>query len=404
MVPLLLGASWSLDLGPLFVGKAFMFLSSLAIIVLLYDITRRLFHERAGLIAAALFSFSAIFFQLGLHVLTELPSVLLLLVSVNLILRRRYMLSGLFFSLSVLTKYSMLVMALGFLAYFVYMRKDMLKSLSVFSLGAGILLVPFLVINALIYPSPFFPLTEASRVIRQVIGCNYLYFHPWYFYLAMVLRENILYLAAPFGIAWTKRLSRSRKYMLLFLLFVPLLYFTQLRCRDYRYLLTFLPFVTIFASTALDRLTKKVPEKVFIVLLFTLLLLSAGLGLSYYYRYEPWTAEEPSGYFTYLADRAAEGEVWVSDPRVTLHTDKRLHLLYYPVFNAELAEQWTTHFKQNKESVSFIMVDSCGGGLSCLADDAVCWQKKLALQEALEEYPVVFREYKEDCSYEIFST
>jgi 4-amino-4-deoxy-L-arabinose transferase-like glycosyltransferase len=404
LLPILLGLGWSLKLNPLLVGRISLFMASLGVIFLIYDIQLKLFSRRSAIIAALLFSFSAIFFQLGFHVLTDIPATLLLLLAVSQLIRKRFALAGLFYGLSVLTKFSMLLFAVGLVAYLAYLRKDRTASSAWFGLGAAIPLAPFLVVNCIAYGSPILPFVEASRIIRQVIGCNYHYFRPWYFYFAMIVRENVVYLLAPLGFYAAQKQANARR-MLALLLVVPLLYFTQLHCRDYRYLATFLPFVAMFASLGLERLTARLSGRVFKVFLLILLVLSASLGISYYYRYEPRSAQPVPDFFTFPENRSPTGEVWISNPLVTLHTDQRLRLLYYPVYNAELSVSINQEIEGNVDSIKFVFIDNCGGGLICPPGDSICMQEKGRLKEILaSNFQLVFLDSYDLCQYEIYST
>ena len=66
------------------------------------------------------------------------------------------------------------------------------------------------------------------------------------------------------------------------------------------------------------------------------------------------------------------GEIWISNPAVSLHTDQKLHLLYYPLYTTQKIEDFQ---KELIETGDYIFLDTCNGGMTCSPDDVSCPEK-----------------------------
>ena len=128
-----------------------------------------------------------------------------------------------------------------------------------------------------------------------------------------------------------KKFSRKNLLILLSLL-IPLLYFTQLHCREYRYLITFLPFVAITAAFGISSLLKKARINKFPIVIALALAISMPLALVYYHCNESNVKIMPMENFYHFAEnKTASGEIWVTNPLINLYVNKKVNLLYYPL-------------------------------------------------------------------------
>ncbi|MBD3203859.1 hypothetical protein GF327_06165 [Candidatus Woesearchaeota archaeon] len=78
--------------------------------------------------------------------------------------------------------------------------KKKIKQTILFGSGFLVFISFFLLFNSLLYNDFLSPYIDANKVIGQVLGCNYYFFQPWYFYLMKLPLNNIFYLAL---IQWT---------------------------------------------------------------------------------------------------------------------------------------------------------------------------------------------------------
>jgi hypothetical protein len=410
--PIFLGLVWFLKLDVFLLGRAAQLLLSLGSIYLLYDIASRVFGKRAAILASSIFSFSSILFFLGFHLYVEIPATFLLLLSIALLLRAKVFWSGIVFALSVLTKFPMLVYSIPLA--FLFLAKGFsdksrvmgLRGILRFAAGAFVPFLPFLVFNLFMYGSTVFPFIEAHRTILQVLGCNVLLFKPWYFYMQMLLLENPLYLLLPLGIlAALRNYSKERLFVVVCFL-VPFAYFTQLHCRDYRYLVIFLPFASICVSAFLDNETKHLSNKFFYALVISLFCISAVQGVRYYLANE--VRSEPdisSSYYRFLEHITPQKEVWVSNPIIGVYTDSRIYQIYYPVYNRFVVKDFNDYVLHHYQNISYVFLDTCGGGIICPPSDAVCVTETQKLLSFLRlKFSLVFNKEYGTCTYYIFES
>jgi hypothetical protein len=258
-----------------------------------------------------------------------------------------------------------------------------------------------------VYGNPLMPFIEARQAISQVLGCNVLRFKPWWQYFYWIYSESILHLFAFIGLIAYFSDFRRKNLLPLLCLVVPLLYFSQMHCRDYRYLALFIPFVALFSALGivyLFDLLKKVPKKYFIIVLLFVICFSVFKGVLFYVGNEN-TNTNPSAevYFSYLQDKDISREVWTSNPVISFYTDAALNKIYYPVYDGEASTDFYNYLNKNADRIEYVLLDNCGGGIICGPDDPVCNEKNEQMQDFLDEnFNKVYDETHGRCFYEIY--
>jgi len=408
--PLTLGFFWKLGLSPVFFGRLLEIILFLGIIWLVYKLTSSWFEERVGLIAAAIVSFSSIFYHLGFHLYTEIPAVFLVLLAIYLFEKKAVFTAGIITGLAFLTKFPTLLffIVLGLVLIF---RKEF-RSIIPLTIGFVLPIVPFFISNFVFYGSFFEPLLAANEVILRALGCNVLRYKPWLFYFqALFSSETKLHLFGILGLLLFFKEFSKKRLILLFSLVLPLAYFIQLHCRDYRYATLFIPFVACFTAFGLvflfDLIFKNIKgHKIIFCVLTTLVLLFTFHTANAFYR-----ANEPAEsdlvaqrYFYFLQNKTVEGEIWVSNPIISAYTDLRLEKIYYPIFGESVAADFSRYLKEHGDKISYVFLDNCGGGLICHPEDAVCKEQTEKLIAQLDEgFIKVFDEENKGCWYKIYA-
>ena len=384
--PAVLGLLWFLGLGSAIFGLILELLLSLGAVVLLYQITKHYFKEPAALFASAIFSFSSIFFYLGFHLYTEVPAVFFVLLSVYLFIRKRFYWSGFAVALAFLSKFPA-GMFLLVLLFVLLLDKDIKSSLKL-STGFLIPVIPVLIAYQIVYSSAMFPFLEAREVILRVLGCNVLRFRPWWHYFYLIYSENVLNLFAIAGLFAFFVKFKKDKLLPLLCLAVPLVYFSQMHCRDYRYLVLFIPFVAMFSSLGIIFLLDKIKshkKQVFTIVLIAVLGFSVFNGVRFYINKEVVvTNPAAEGYFRFLEHKDVSGEIWSSNPVVAVYTDAKVDKIYYPVYDAGISADFYNYLTKHTENVEYVFLDNCGGGIICRPDDAVCEEKNKDLRDFLD--------------------
>jgi len=254
-------------------------------------------------------------------------------------------------------------------------------------------------LNTLIYHNPIFPFVQAHDVILRVVGCNVLNKQPWYFYFSKTLLENVLFILAPIGIFLSLKKKIHYALPMTLCLLVPLGYFTYLPCRDYRYILVFIPFVAIFSAFALSQLTRKI--KYFTVLVIIVLAASS----LYTIVIAPKSASPNISidrYYHFIDNLHPIGEVWSSNPNHALYSDVKINLVYYPVYDNQTSQRFLSILRYDN-NISYVLLDTCDGGIICNPVDKVC---KDNLQQTISllrtNYAIAYQYTNGLCLYYVF--
>lgn len=409
--PIILGFVWKLNLDPLVFGRIIELTVSLGVVYLTYEITKKMFSRNAAILASVFVSFSPVFFFMGFRLYNEIIATFFLLLGIHFLLNKNFKFAGVFIAVSSLTKYThgMFIIIIGAYVLYVSLKEKRLKDFAGLTLGAGAVIILFFISNTIFYGSPIYPLAEANTVIQGVLGCNVLAQKEWYFYFQEILNQNIFHVfllaglfALPKSIEKIKAID-PKKILILILFFTPLLYFTALNCKVSRYLIIFLPFLCMLSADQISRIIQRVRIKHHFNIIATLVILfSAVLAVSFYMGNET-PHSRPLSYDFY--EVGVEGkEIWVASPWHAIYLDRKLNLIYYPVYSQKIAEEFN-EILLKKEKPMTIYIDYCGGGIFCAENDIQCNKERESMLEILiQDYSVEYNLVQDDCEYFIFSS
>jgi hypothetical protein len=277
------------------------------------------------------------------------------------------------------------------------------KGILKLAIGFLIPVLPFLVAYQVIYGNAFLPFIEARRTILTVLGCNVLRYQPWWYYFQMIFTENYLHVFALVGlVAYFINFKKSRLLPILALAF-PLMYFSQMHCRDYRYLTVFIPFVALFTGLGISWLVRKSGRLFNVALVIVLGVSIFNCALFYAGNENTKFVAEEMNYFTYLQGREIIGEVWSANPSISFFTDAKISKIYYPIYNKGISTVFNKYVRENKDKIEYVLLDNCGGGIICPPDEPVCEKETKSMIEFLEaNFEKVYDEKKGRCWYIIF--
>ncbi len=404
--PFILGGIWKLGLPVVLFGRIVEFLMYLSSVFLIYLIGRKVYSKPAGLIAAALLASSAILFHLVFHLYTEIPAMFFTLLSYFLFLRKNYFFAGLSIAAAFLTKFPAAIFGVILFFALIFKKQKQWKNLLYFSIGAAVLIVPFLITNLIFYGSIFGGLLAAQLTIKKVLGCNVLRKRAWhYYFFLLIVNESKFLLASILGL-----FNKFKKNLLIiFSAVLPLLYFMNLSCRDYRYVVVFLPFIALLAGAGLVLLIDKLKTKKFKVLFLIILIIAVSfLGYKkafFFYSQEKYDFSKPElEYFDFLHGKQVSGEIWTSNPVLSAYSDNLLHKIYYPVYDENVSTDFFNYLQNNSNKIEYIFLDNCGGGIICHPDDNVCKEKNNELIEFLDNnFNKIFDKQQGNCWYKIYN-
>jgi 4-amino-4-deoxy-L-arabinose transferase-like glycosyltransferase len=376
--PFVLGYGWWIGINPIIWGHIFSTLFSLGIIYLVYLIGKKIYNEEVGLLSSILISFTWIFFFFNARLYTEIPAVFFMLLGFYCYLNERNILTGLFLGLAVMSKFPA---GLLFLLLFLFSIKNIKKLLDL-SFGFSIFIVPYLAFNYFYYGNPFSIILFAQEFLQH--AGIWIFKEPWWYYLWEILKQNVLYLFAMFGIYFA---IRKKEYLLTTIVISFLFYFSFMAHKEIRFAILFLPFLAILAALGFLR-TLKIKNSFMII---TILIFIVSWNV-------PQITEH--NYFHFFEDQELQGELLIVHPLVGYNAEKAT-LMYYPWFNSTQAEYWLDYIQKNP--VEFVALDNCEGGFLCNPSDNECENKKAEIYSFLEaNFEKVLDEKQGICEYKIY--
>lgn len=405
LLPVILGFFWVFNLNMVLFGRIIEFLFSMGAVFLLYEIAKHYFNERCALFASVIFAFSSIFFYMSFHLYTEIPAVFFVLLAVYLFIRKKYYWSGASVGLAFLFKFPaglfLIVLLIALL-----INKELRNTIKL-SAGFVIPVLPVLILYQVFHGNALLPFIDARDAIQKVVGCNILRFKPWWQYFVWIISENSFNLFSVIGlIVYFKKFKKSVVLPLLCLV-GPLIYFSQLHCRDYRYLVLFIPFVAMFSGLGISYFVESFQKRknlIFAGLLFLILGFSVFKCISFYSGNEV-VVSNPSAerYFTFLEGQKISGEVWSSNPVISFYTDARIEKMYYPVYDAGVSTTFHDYLINYSDQIQYVFLDNCGGGMICAETDPVCISEYTETVAFLESnFTKVFDEKHGNCFYQVY--
>ena len=405
-LPIILGLVWFVKIDQVIFGRILEFVLALASIFLFYELAKHYFNKKSAVFAVIIFAFSSVFMQMTYHVYTEVLVVFLVLLSLFLFEKEYYIWSGLFLGFAFITKFpaAMFIVPLIFILFLRFEFKNSAKVITGFAIPTSV----FLVFNFFMYGNPILPLLDARIVLSQVMGCNFFRKFSWNFYFVKLAQENLFHVFAIPGLYFFFKKYRFKQLTPFLFLFVPLIYFIGLACRDYRYLIMFIPFVSMFSGSGIDFVLKKFvkSKKVLFFHIFILILLcfSVFQGANYILTNE--LTENPEyneNYLSFLEDKEPIGEVWTSHPNVAVYSSAEIKKIYYTDFNSDASTLFYSYLKANNHRIQYVFLDNCGGGIMCYPTNEKCKQDKNKTIEYLNDnFNLIFEENYGLCYYRVY--
>jgi hypothetical protein len=338
---------------------------------------------------------------LSYHLYTEIPALFFVLFAIFSFDRRFYALAGFSAALAFLTKFPAGLFFAAILL--VLLLKKQFKDSIRFTIAFLIPAVLFFIFNFFMYGNFLIPLIDAKLNILTVIGCNLLREQPWWFYFAMIFRENWFNVFALPGLFLFFRKFRFKRLLPVFCLLFPLIYFSSMHCRDYRYLMLFIPFVALFSGFGISYFLEK-REKAFFFIIIMLLGFSVFKAVWFISDNEIMIKSPASqGYFNFLKDKNAVGEVWTVNPVVSAYSDFPLKKIYYPIYDEDSSVLFYDYLMINDYHIQYVFLDNCGGGILCYPTDKVCAVQRRQTLEYLEKnFNKVYNEKSGRCAYVVY--
>lgn len=400
-LPIILGLAWFIKLDQVIFGRVLELLLSLGSIILFYELAKHYFNKKAAILGVIIFAFSSIFLQMTYHIYNEVLVLFLILLSLFLFEKEYYILTGLLIGFAFLSKFPAAMFLLP-LIIILFLRLELKNSAKVvigFIIPAGI----FFIFNFFMYGNPILSLIDARIMIAQVMGCNFFRKFDWWFYFAKLFQENVFHLFALPGLYLFIKKYRFKQLTPALFLFIPLIYFTGLACRDYRYLTIFIPFVAMFSGSGIDYVFRK-QKKYFHWIVIVLLCFSVFQGANFIINNE--IADNPEyneDYLSFLEDKSPIGEVWTSHPNIVVYSDANIKKIYYTDFNSDASTLFYTYLKTKQHKIQYVFLDNCGGGIMCYPTNEKCkLDKNKTIEYLNKNFEIAFEDNYGLCYYQVY--
>ncbi len=406
LLPFALGLFWTLGLDTALLGRLLEIILMLGIVWLTYLLAKHWTNEPTAIISAIIVAVSPIFYYLSFHQYTEIPSTFFVLLSLWLLTKKYPLYAGLAAGGAFLAKFPA-GMIIAIILLYLAVNKEWKQALLA-SLGFTLAALPYFIWSWIAYGSPLATFVAAQDAINRALGCNVLRARPWYEYFRLLFVETKLHLFALPGIfALTQRWKKNHLLLVLCII-VPLLYFSQLSCRDYRYLTLFLPFVAILTAYGIywtiDYFTANKKIFIFIVVLLTLWMLHTSI-LFYNTNEKQTPSAIEEDYFGFIDTVDTKKELWTANPIVAVYTDKQLLKIYYPIYDTKAGRDFVTYVNTNKDNIGAVILDNCGGGIICPPNDEACEQQTQELIDTLDkQFSRAYDKQSGRCWYTIWTS
>mgnify|MGYP001609020117 FL=1 len=371
--PFILGIGWKLGFDAVYFGRVVSVIFAILTILMTYSIGLKLFSKKAGLLAAFFTAFSYTFLFYSPNILTEMPSMLFLLLAFYFFLGNRFFLMGLTAGIAVMTRLFQTFALIGLgLVFLVSMRKKPNFARKLFYCAAGFLMLvlPYLILNYYIYNDMLEPFKVQTHLTRTT---GWMHYEEALFYIKGLLKENffiVLLLLLPLFF------RKDHGFLALFL--IPSIYltiFSIVRNKDMRYALIAMPFLYLLLSYCMIQIYNKIKHKKLALAVFALL--SAAWTATTFMSFQNivlYNYQRNDEGFLHFQDylRDNNGNAWITNPLYALHSDQKIDGLLYFYSSQNLIN----FINYKKDYVDTILFNSCDIPCPPAELDSLCPERR----------------------------
>ncbi len=400
-LPFILGFLWNIfgSANIIFLGGVLAILFSVGYILVTYFLALEIFGRRTAIWSVVLLLLMPVFFANAGLVLTDIPSSFFVLLSLFFLIKRRFVLAGVFSGLGFLMRFphGLIIVAVGVVLLSGDFRKEFknyLKYVSAFFTA----LVPFFVFNYFMYSNSSF----VDAVFKPFIFALPHQANPFVgdggitFYFLELFLDNFLIVFAVVGlfVYFKERLYVKQKVnFVLFPLVLYLLYFSLIVNEQLRFSLAFLGLLAVLGGFGLvwlfDRLKKK--YSCYAVTAFVLLILiGIVISLQKDINYVEWRSSEDlsivNEFYSFFDANEVDGKILTADPVFAAYSDELFLPYYYSV------REGFDVFSENIGRGDVVAVVHVNSSFPCLKSDTECFKIRDELFGEIGKNELVFNE------------
>lgn len=399
LLPVLLGGLWKIGMPPVGFTRLLALTISITGAAGTYYMVKDLITKRAAFISLGILLSTFTYFYYTNMLLTGIPASFLVLTSVYLTAKERYITAGLLGGLAFLTRFPAAVIGPAMVLFILYTYRDdlvaIVKNSALYSVGFFALAGIYLAANWYYLGSVLEPFISGIAVPASNADV-YLY---GIFYFFHGVKTSPLVLALPAGIYFVVK-NREKAYYPFLSAFVFLYgFFTVFPHKEVRFLLIFLPLVGVLSAYAIDRLLaseyvesiefrdKISKEAVFVALAAVIMLGSFGAT------FNDNRAVNTDAVNYYQAHSDLSGTVAANDASIMAYGDFSYHALPPAVLEGA--------YENAHDQADYVSINSCAWYCTESNDD--CESKIDSLeQDVADRYSEVYSHNGSYCSYNIY--
>jgi len=403
--PLILGFFLKLGANISFLRTIELFFAA-GSIYLTYLVARNIFNSKVALYSSLFLAFSPTFYFFSSKLLSGIPSLFFALFGIYLFLNKKYFLSGLLLGIAFMTRFLQIFVFIVLflnLLFCLKRKKDMLRNLMKLSLGFSIVLIPYFILNFILYGNPLHPF-----ILQNFLSNNTgsIYHQPLWFYIINLLKENLLISISIIGLYYliknTFSYKNYKKSSLLIIFLSFFIFYTAINHKEIRFMILLFPYLYIITAYSLNLIIEKINLKKslyysFLVMIFSIWFLQSFSQI-YVLESDEIQQENKHTIFQNFFEKDNLGNIWISNPIFALFSDKKIdELIYYPTLNAE-----KFNILKNKLNVAdSILIDTCD--LVCEPKATSCNSEKIQFLKLIKNnLNTVYSEKVDGCERIIF--
>lgn len=393
--PIFLGFLWKIGLNPIIFGGILELIFGIGCVYTTYLIGKESFNENVALLASFFLAFSPTFLFYSSALLTEISSTLFSLLTVYFFIRNRYFLTGLFLSLSFMTRFLQLFILIPIiLVLFLYKKKGLKKMISL-SYGFLAILVPYLILNILLYKNVLHPFWLQVFMTKYT---GWVFHQPLTFYFINLLKENFLIVFVIIGILIAPKQKNSKKITILGIFLLFFIFFNFIVHKEIRFIIVFLPYMYLVVCHGIFKIFNLVKKKKRWVYLVISIIGIFWLSSEVNQIKIPSFKEYPK-FTDYMSMDNVENGIWISNPIFIVNSNKKAdELIYYPLYNSKKIET----LKEKLPQANHILMDTCDI-LPCPPEDNECPAKTTEFLSYLKEnFRTIYYKKENGCEEFIF--
>ncbi len=395
--PLILGFLWKTGLNVVLLGRILEIIFGALCVLLTYIIAERLFNKKIAILSSIFLALSPTFFFFNGIMLTEIVSTFFSLAAIYFFIENKHLISGVFFGVAFLARFlQILIFVSAFLVLLFYLDKKNIKNLSKVGVGFGIILLPYLVINQILYNDILFPFAQHIIITKNSGWLNH---QPLNFYFFELFKENLFYLLSVLGVLLIFKNKDSNKKIIAAAFLLAFIFFNLIRQKEMRFLIILMPYMYILISLSIVYLFNKIQNDFYKTIFIIVIFLSLSYSAHNIYLYHQKESSKINPYAE-LESRFSEasGSIWVSNPVIAASSDKKIaRLMYYPFFSKEKEKE----LAEDAKKADFVFLDLCDIG--CKPNDLECEKgKHNLLLDLKQKLRIIYFSDNNGCEQYIF--